>query len=361
MHATGTQCEGVGVIMRLQAVGVCAACAVFIGAGQSAQATDDSQPTCIASTLPAAQAQVRLIPAEIKGAALAQVRGVVVRALTWKGGETIKICFHGGTRRAQERVALIASQWMGYANVVFNFEEGGAPRLCRDSGGADIKVAFEDNKGWWSVPGTTSRTQNPSMNLQFYGLDTPMLANGQPAPEASMRATILHEFGHALGLLHEHQSPNANCDSEIDWDAAYKIGAQIGWDRVQVDRNFRQLTMSSSLNATTVDRRSIMHYSLPPNLFKRGKQSPCFVSENLELSEQDRTFIASIYPKQEAPIVVSSAPPAALTRGLASRSRPSDDRSALVARYAELLRRSSIEADKARELIAEFRRSALGQ
>src|SRR5262249_40538938 len=160
---------------------------------------------------------------------------------------------------AQERVALIASQWMRYANVLFNFEEGGAPRLCRDSGGADIKVAFEDNKGWWSVPGTTSRTQNPSMNLQFYGVDTPTLANGQPAPEASMRATILHEFGHALGLLHEHQSPNANCEAEIDWDAAYKIGAQIGWDRVLVDRNFRQLAMSSSLNATTVDRRSIMH------------------------------------------------------------------------------------------------------
>ena len=282
-----------------------------------------SHPSCIASTLPAARAQTRLIPAEIKGAPLVQVRGVVVRSLTWKRGETIKVCFHGGTRKAQERVARIAREWMQYANVVFDFEEGGAPRACKGDKPADIKVAFEDNKGWWSVPGTISRGQNPSMNLQFYGVDTPMLKDGQPAPEAPMRATILHEFGHALGLMHEHQSPNANCDAEIDWDAAYKVGADIGWDQAQVDRNFRQLASSTSLNATEVDRKSIMHYSLPPMLFKRGKQSACFVAENLELSEQDRKFIASIYPKDEAPMVVSGVPP---TTGHAQRRQAAGGR-----------------------------------
>jgi len=348
--------------MCLRGVAAGAACAVIAGAAAAnAEEAGYGQPSCIASTLPAAAAQARLIPAEIKGAALGQVRGVVVRALAWKQGETIKVCFHGGTRKAQERVARLASQWMQYANVVFDFEQSGTPRLCQDRAKADIKVAFEDNKGWWSVPGTASRAQDPSMNLQFYGVDTPMLANGQPAPEGPMRATILHEFGHALGLLHEHQSPNANCDAEIDWDTAYKVGAEIGWDKAQVDRNFRQLASSSSLNATKVDRKSIMHYSLPPTLFKRGKQSPCFVTENLELSDGDRTFIASIYPKPEAPTVVSSAPPSAVQRGAAQRPAASDDRLALVARYAELLRQSRIEADKASALVAEFRKSALGQ
>ena len=161
------------------------------------------------------------------------------------------------------------------------------------------------------------------MNLQFYGVDTPTLKDGQPAPEAPMRATILHEFGHALGLQHEHQSPNANCDAEIDWDAAYKVGADIGWDKGLVDRNFRQLASSTSLNATAVDRKSIMHYSLPPTLFKRGKQSACFVPENLELSQVDRTFIASIYPKDEAPMVVSGIPP---TTGCAQRRQTAGSR-----------------------------------
>jgi hypothetical protein len=348
--------------MRLAGVVACAACATLAGArAANAQDAGRGQPSCIASTLPAAQAQVRLIPAEIKGAPLAQVRGVVLRALTWKRGETVKICFHGGTRHAQERVARVASTWMQYANVVFDFEENGAPRSCQMSSAADIKVAFEDNKGWWSVPGTSSRAQDPSMNLQFYGVDTPMQGSGEPVPEARMRATILHEFGHALGLLHEHQSPDANCDAEIDWDAAYKVGADIGWDQAQVDRNFRQLTMSSSLNATRVDRKSIMHYSLPPILFKRGKQSPCFVTENLELSEQDRTFIAAIYPKPEAPIAVSSAPPTAVVRGAVKHADRSDDRQALLARYAELLKQSGMEVDKASALVAEFRKTALGK
>ena len=326
-----------------------------------AQQSGWNQPSCIASTLPSASAQARLIPAEIKGAPLVQVRGVVVRSLTWKRGETIKVCFHGGTRKAQERVARIAREWMQYANVVLDFEEGGAPRACAANKPADIKVAFEDNKGWWSVPGTVSRTQDPSMNLQFYGVDTPMLVGGQPAPEAPMRATILHEFGHALGLLHEHQSPNANCDAEIDWAAAYKTGADMGWDQAQVDRNFRQLATSTSLNATKVDRKSIMHYSLPPVLFKRGKQSACFVAENLELSETDRKFIASVYPKDAAPMVVSGIPPTTVTRSAAPRPAAVEDREALVTRYEALLKQSGIEAGRVRDLVADFRKTATGK
>ena len=318
-------------------------------------------PSCIASTLPAARAQTRLIPPEIKGAPLGQVRGVVVRSLTWKHGETIKVCFHAGTRKAQERVIRIAREWMQYANVVFDFEENGAPRACKGDNSEDIKIAFVDNQGWWSVPGTASRKQDPSMNLQFFGVDTPMLENGQPAPEAPIRATILHEFGHALGLLHEHQSPNADCDTEIDWDAAYKVGAGMGWDKAQVDRNFRQLANTTVLNATEVDRKSIMHYSLPPTLFKRGKESACFVAGNQALSEQDRKFIASIYPKARG--ADRRFRRAADHRHARRRQAAGDgdDRQALVKRYEELLKQSGVEAGKARELVAEFRKSASGK
>ena len=346
--------------MRLAAAAACAVPAIVaIVSGAEAQAQEGGfgHPSCIASTLPAARAQARLIPADLKGPALGQVRGVVVRSLTWRHGQTIKVCFHTGSRKAQERVIRIAREWMQYANVTFDFEEGGAPRACKGDNSEDIKVTFEDNKGWWAVPGTNSRGQDPSMNLQFFGVDTPMLKNGQAAPEGPIRATILHEFGHALGLLHEHQSPNANCDAEIDWDAAYKIGAGIGWDKGLVDRNFRQLASTTSLNATKVDRKSIMHYSLPPTLFKRGKESACYVTENLELSEQDRKFIASIYPKQEAPMVVSGAPPTTVTRS-AAKPTDSEDRQALVKRYEELLKQSGVDASKVRELVAQFRKSA---
>jgi len=52
-------------------------------------------------------------------------------------------------------------------------------------------VTFEDNKGWWSVPGTISRGQDPSMNLQFSGVDTPMLKSGQPV-QLSLDLRVQH-------------------------------------------------------------------------------------------------------------------------------------------------------------------------
>ena len=105
-----------------------------------------------------------------------------------------------------------------------------------------------------------------------------------------------------------------------------------------------------------------MHYSLPPALFKRGKESACFVAENLELSEQDRKFIASIYPKQEAPMVVSGVPADDRSRAAPpSGRRAARTAQALVKRYEELLKQSGIEAGKARELVAEFRKSTTGK
>lgn len=337
---------------------VAIACAALTALALSATARAQDgygYPSCIASTLAGARAQTRLVPPEAKGPPAAQLRAVVVRTVTWRPGTSIKACFHGGTQKAQERVMRVAREWQQYANVVLDFEEGGSPRKCKGDNHEDIKITFIDNKGWWSTIGTLSRRQDPSMNLQFFGSDTPMYTNGQPAPEAVMRTIILHEFGHALGLLHEHQSPNANCDAEIDWEAAYKVGAQMGWDKEQVDRNFRQFVNSVELNATDVDRKSIMHYSLAPVLFKRGKESPCWVPENGDLSERDRQFIASIYPK-DAPVVVSSVPPNTATRSGPKKGSRGDDQ-ALVKEYEQLLKTAGVADAKARDLIAEFRKA----
>lgn len=346
--------------MRFLAAAIMVMPALAFGAVAAAAQDGYLLPSCIASTLPGARAPqpTRFIPPEVKGEQAKRLRGVVQRGVMWNRGEVIKVCFHHGTQKAHDRVIKYAREWMQYANVVFDFEENGAPRKCTGSAQEDIKVSFMDGQGWWSVPGTISRRQNPSMNLQFWGTDTPTYVDRKPVPEAVMRTTILHEFGHALGLLHEHQSPTASCDAEIDWEAAYKIGAGIGWDKERVDRNFRQLVGSEEYNATAVDRRSIMHYSLPPQLFKRGKDSPCWVAENTELSQQDRTFIASLYPKDDKPVVVSTGPSPTATRGTAKQLSAGGDKQALVKQYEDILRQAGVAADKVRELVAEFRKTA---
>ena len=75
--------------MRLAAAAACAVpviAAIASGAEAQTQEGGFGHPSCIASTLPAARAQARLIPADLEGPALGQVRGVVVRSLTWRRG-----------------------------------------------------------------------------------------------------------------------------------------------------------------------------------------------------------------------------------------------------------------------------------
>jgi hypothetical protein len=124
------------------------------------------------------------------------------------------------------------------------------------------------------------------------------------------------------------------------------------------------LTRIAEFNVTEVDRKSIMHYSLPPELFKRGRNSPCWIPDNDDLSAMDKNFIASIYPKSGAPVATSGVPPSgpagALTRG-AKPPVALNDRETLVRQYEQLLRQAGIAADRIAQLTQEFRKTVLGQ
>jgi Astacin (Peptidase family M12A) len=338
----------------------------FLGAGVAAlllatgtvRAQDSfGFPSCLASltTGPASEFG-RLVPAGASPPVARQLRGVVARAATWKPGQALKICFRAGTAAGHRRVIRVAREWQEYANVVFDFEENGSPRRCSGDGHEDIKIDFIDNQGWWSAYGRLSRQRDPSMNLQFFGVDTPRYANGQPAPEAELRRIILHEFGHALGMMHEHQSPAADCDNEIDWEAAYKMGAKLGWDRNMVHAQLRQLANSEEFNFTTIDRKSIMHYSLSADLFKLGRRSKCWVPDNNDLSEQDRRFMASMYPRTGGPVAASGRQ--TVTRGV--RPLPaaaSNDPAGLAREYEDLLNQAGVPVDQVGQLTGQFRKN----
>ena len=349
--------------MRLRFFALCAVPAMMALASPASAQGGFAFPSCLASLPSGPGGQLdRLVPAEAKGPLARQVRGVVARAVTWRPGQTLKVCFKSGTRGAQERVIRVAREWMQFANVVFDVHDNGVPRQCQ--GGEDIKVDFVDNKGWWSAYGTIGRQRDPSMNLQFFGVDTPRFTNGQPAPELEMRRIILHEFGHALGMMHEHQSPNAECDSEINWDAAYQMGAKMGWDKDMVHSQMRQLTNAEEFNLTSVDRKSIMHYSLAPELFKLGRNSKCWVPDNNDLSEQERRFMASIYPRDGTPVASTpstSSGGVGATRGAKPPVALVNDKETLIKQYEELLKQAGVAADKIAQLTREFRTNVFGQ
>ena len=341
-----------GTMMHASRHAAVAALVLTVALPASAQqgSMDLDQP-CMAAFAPTGYPTNRFVPSEAPEAARLKVRGVVAKSLLWRPGETLKICFRSGTQEARARVARLASEWMQHANLTLDFGDASNPHMCAGDNHESIKIDFLNTgpkSGFWSAIGTTSRKADHSLNLAFLGQDElPRNRAGQQMPMAEVRRLVLHEFGHALGLFHEHQSPKAGCSTEYYEEAVFAFGALRGWPPERSIQNFRQLADTPELNATEVDRKSIMHYSLPPWLFKGGEKSPCVVATNYELSDRDKQFMASTYPK--GPQVVATAPETATTRSSKARTQ-----SKFVEEYKKALREAGVEPAKVESLAKEF-------
>lgn len=208
-----------------------------------------------------------------------RVEAALYSSSKWTPGQTIRIKFLNGDDFLKQKVIDYARVWYAFANLTFQY--------VGPNEAADIKIAFQWNGdgGSWSTLGKQCQSisqTSPSMNFGWFNSST---------SDTEFRRTILHEFGHALGLIHEHQSPVAN----IPWNKpavyAYYAAAPNYWTAATVDANIFAKYSTTQTNYTNYDRSSIMQYAVPSSLTTDGSS----IGLNTYLSYTDIAFIKQQY------------------------------------------------------------------
>ncbi|WP_219414415.1 M12 family metallopeptidase [Pseudonocardia nigra] len=218
----------------------------------------------------------------VNGPMAGRTRAALMDEFKWQGGTRIRVGFTDGDPELQQRVRAVAEQWTGpeMANLRLQFVPDS------ETADADIRVAFKQGDGSWSYLGTVCRqipAAEPTMN---YGWLTPQ------SSDEEVREVVLHEFGHALGLIHEHQNP----DRPIAWNRAAVIadlsGPPNNWDEATIEHNIFKKYDPDEVTTTPVDPRSIMMYPIPASWTTDGFSA----GFNTDLSDVDRAFIRDAYP-----------------------------------------------------------------
>ena len=202
-----------------------------------------------------------------------------VRSKLWSPGRTLRVAFLDGVPLVQKKVAQVARRWTRYANLKFTFAQD--PE-------AEIRISFLGS-GSWSGIGTDCLVEQmfprnqATMNLGWLTPDS-------PDPEYSV---VLHEFGHALGLIHEHQSPAGG----IQWNRPVVLRDLAGppnyWDEATIQFNVFDRYSATQTQFTQFDPGSIMLYSFPKEWTLNGME----FAENKQLSRSDKDFIKARYPR----------------------------------------------------------------
>jgi hypothetical protein len=257
-------------------------------------------------------------------------RSVANNDVAWENGEEILVKFidDAGSQQLRNMIMSYAKNWEQYANITFKFVPDNTPTTnmrvklggrkdglghnsqlginCNDV--AQYKQTLNlDTSDFIDYEAYIAQFKNGGPFLQYLknkGTDLKNYTYSDLYKDvseykdpnmkwnySSMRGTTVHEFGHALGLLHEQSYPNG-----IKWnkDTVYKYYAKYqGWDKETVDFNVLEASDIFYTNGTTYDPVSIMHYPVEAWQTVDGYT----VGLNNDLSAGDKKIIAALYPK----------------------------------------------------------------
>ena len=161
----------------------------------------------------------------------------------------------------------------------------------------NLKFEFVDAKGNYFLPQDADIriTFNPTGSYSMVGSQAAALPKSQETMNFGWFdvATVLHEFGHALGLIHEHQN-GIDDSNTIKWNKpllySYTKDTQ-GWSKQKTNKQIVMKYDKNQLNGSSFDPKSIMLYFFPPKLTTDHKGTP----QNLVLSPTDKQVIRDMY------------------------------------------------------------------
>lgn len=234
-------------------------------------------------------------------------KAVFLRDLLWPQHSTLHIKFLDGCDWQHAWVEkLVMEQIEPLVNLKFKFVQR-----------ADlyhVTITFDTNIAQ-AVIGKTGVNHMPSMYLgwtdppdSFTWKDKTYVpykdgTNGVRVPgkkegmyrngELKTGATVIHEFLHVLGMLHEHQNPKANIDWNFEAIWNTYCGAPNNWDWNRIQTNFVTPLTMGTINSSEYDPDSIMIYPFPAQFIKNNDRPTRL---NDKMSEMDKKWLGKMYP-----------------------------------------------------------------
>ncbi|CAI8006831.1 hypothetical protein GBAR_LOCUS4921 [Geodia barretti] len=208
----------------------------------------------------------------------------------WPSGSTMNVKFghiknwrdEDGEPITKDAILKIANKWHECnPQVVPKFIPCGP-----DNTDSDIRVEFVENGVSWSLVGAEAKdedTNNPTMELDL---------------GSHYRFTILHEFGHALGLQHEHQHPKApKLYNEQMLNKFLKDNRGIKPEDVEQEKIDNWARLEEAELMGEYDEKSVMHYLIEMDVQDHSCTRGPTVTPT-ELSEGDKKYIVQFYSRE---------------------------------------------------------------
>ncbi len=240
-----------------------------------------------------------------------KLKASFIKNAIWPTNKPIRIHFMDGTQKQKDWVMKVVKEKLEPVVSKLKFEWN-VP-----ISESDIRITFNIPGQAWSYIGTQNkliRQNEETMSLGWIDDDTqydsPVYKN--------TGVVVLHEFGHMLGMIHEHQNPKGN---KVTWNKEMiyaELARTNGWDKENVDNNIfkrygdkelcektktkpdydgKELDIAGycggeEVNGSKYDVNSIMHYFYPAEWILEG---PKEIPKNTQLSAMDKHWLAKYY------------------------------------------------------------------